>query len=155
MFVRRCRGDISPLPSSKPSTGFAVAVQLTRRAIVRQRIFSLVLGAGEEGDVILDRILQEMPGVVVKSWLFELDGPEEHIRRGSSHEAFLALMRSRLPGETPMSFIRKELSLTNSAYKDLLETLRDETHSLCKALAEIGVRYVSRGPGKPGFLLKS
>ena len=115
----------------------------------------LVLSAGEEGDVILDRILEEMPGVVVKQWLFELDGAEEHIRRGSSHEALLALMRSRLPGETPMSFIRKELSLTNSAYKDLLETLRDETHSLCKALAEIGVRYVSRGPGKPGFLLKS
>ena len=115
----------------------------------------IVLGAGEEGDVILARIQEDMPGVVVKPWLFELDGPEEHIRQGSSHEALLALMRGRLPGETPMSFIRKELSLTKSAYKSLLEVLRDETHYLCRALAAIGVRYVARGPGKAGFLLKS
>ena len=116
--------------------------------------YFLVLGAGEEGDVILDRILQEMPGVVVKPWLFELDGPEEHIRRGSSHEAFLALMRSRLPGDTPMSYIRKELRLTKSADKDLMKALRDETHHLFRALAAMGVRYVSVDPGKVGFLLK-
>ena len=48
-----------------------------------------------------------------------MDGPSERVRRGSSHEALLALMSNRLPGETPMSFIRSELGLTASAAKDL------------------------------------
>ena len=115
----------------------------------------IVLRCGEEGDNILGHILEEMPGVVVKPWVFELDGPQERIRRGSSHAALVAYMRNRLPGETAMSLIRKELGLGKSALKDLMIALRNEGHSLTKALAEIGVRYVSSGRGSRSFLLKS
>lgn len=69
----------------------------------------IVLPKGAEGDAILGHLQEEMPGAVTVPWEFEMDGPSERVRRGSSHEALLALMSNRLPGETPMSFIRSEL----------------------------------------------
>jgi hypothetical protein len=116
----------------------------------------IVLRAGTEGDAILNHIREEMPGIVVEPWCFQLDGPHKQVRRGSSHEALLALMENRLPGEAPMSLIRTALSLSKDAQKALAKTLRDKEHQLTKALAEMGVRYVSTPNGRGGksFLLK-
>jgi hypothetical protein len=116
----------------------------------------IVLPHGGLGDAILEHLIEEMPGVVVVPWDFALDGPSERIRRGSSHEALIALMGNRLPGETPMSFIRSELGLTASATKELREVLRNDGHELTKKLARLGVRYVTsgRGRGSRSFLLK-
>jgi hypothetical protein len=116
----------------------------------------IVLPHGSDGDVILQHLRDEMPGVVVVPWDFEMDGPSERVRRGSSHPALLALMENRLPGETPMSFIKSELGLSASATKELREVLRNDEHELTKALALVGVRYVSsgRGRGSRSFLLK-
>ena len=94
----------------------------------------VVLRAGEEGDVILGHIREEMPGVVVKPWLFELDGPQERIRRGSSHAAVLAFMHNQTPGKIRMSDIKKELCIAPYTYRNLLKVLRDQNHQLCKAL---------------------
>jgi len=78
------------------------------------------------------------------------------VRRGSSHEALLALMGNRLPGETPMSHIKSELGLTPSAAKDLRCVLRDDSHDLTKTLAHLGVRYLTTGKGRgtKSYLLK-
>lgn len=115
----------------------------------------LVLRQGDEGDVILSHIREEMPGIVVKSWAFELDGPAERIRRGSCHEALLTFMEERLAGETAMSHLRSELGLTEEGLKELRKVLRDNSHQLTRALAEMGVNYVSgRGRRSRSFLLK-
>jgi hypothetical protein len=116
----------------------------------------IVLRDGDEGDAILDHIREEMPGIVVKKWDFELDGPAERVRRGSSHNALLTLMENRLPGEIAMSQIRSELGLTDEGLKELRKVLRDDSHQLTRALTEMGVSYVStkRGRGSRSFLLK-
>jgi hypothetical protein len=59
-----------------------------------------------DGDAILGYLREEMPGAIIVPWDFEMDGPSERVHRGSSHEALLALMTNRLPGETPMSFVK-------------------------------------------------
>ena len=116
----------------------------------------IVLPQGGDGDAILGHLQEEMPGAVVVPWDFEMDGAAERVRRGSSHEALLALMGNRLPGETPMSFIKSELGLTPSAVKDLRGVLRDEDHDLTKTLAHLGVRYLTTGKGRgaKSYLLK-
>ena len=94
--------------------------------------------------------------MVVQPWQFELDGPQARVRKGSCHEAVLALMSNKLQGETPISTLRKELGLARDVVKDLQAVLRDEDHTLTKALADIGVSYVSTGKGRGArsFLLK-
>jgi hypothetical protein len=116
----------------------------------------IVLPDGAEGDAILGHLQEEMPGAVIVPWAFELDGPSERVRRGSSHAALVALMSNRLPGETPMSFVRSELGLTASAVKDLQGVLRDDGHDLTKSLAQLGVRYMTAGKGRGArsYLLK-
>lgn len=116
----------------------------------------IVLPRGADGDAILAHLQEEMPGAAVVPWEFELDGPSERVRRGSSHEALVAFMNNRLPGETPMSLIRCELGLTSSAVKDLRGVLRDEDHDLTKTLAHLGVRYLTTGKGRgaKSYLLK-
>ena len=116
----------------------------------------IVLPRGADGDAILAHLREEMPGAVVVPWEFEMDGPSERVRRGSSHEALLALMGNRLPGETPMSYIKTELGLTPSAVKDLRGVLRDDSHDLTKTLAHLGVRYLTTGKGRgaKSYLLK-
>lgn len=116
----------------------------------------IVLPAGADGDTILNHLCEEMPDVKVLPWEFEMDGPAEHVRRGSSHEALVSLMTGRLPGETPMSFIRSELGLSASATKDLRGVLRDEDHYLTRSLAQHGVRYMTTGKGRGArsYLLK-
>lgn len=116
----------------------------------------VVLPRGADGDAILSHLEEEMPEVGIAPWEFEMDGPSERVRRGSSHEALLALMANRQPGETPMSLIKCELGLTDSATKDLRGVLRDDSHDLTKSLAHIGVRYVTTGKGRGArsYLLK-
>jgi hypothetical protein len=116
----------------------------------------IVLPDGADGDAILGHLQEEMPGAVVVPWAFEMDGPSERVRRGSSHDALVALMSNRLPGETPMSFVRSELGLTASAVKDLQGVLRDDGHDLTRSLAHLGVRYMTTGKGRGArsYLLK-
>jgi len=114
----------------------------------------IILKAGDEGRAILHHIQKEMPGVVVKPWAFELDGPQQRIRKGSFHDAVFAFMQNQPSGETKMLDIKKELGIPKYAYENLMRSLRDETHPLCKALAETGVYFVSAGRGSMSFLLK-
>lgn len=116
----------------------------------------IVLPNGPDGDAILCHLQEEMPDVSVVSWDFEMDGPQERVRRGSSHEALVALMANRLPGETPMSLVRSELGLSPSAVKDLQGVLRNDDHHLTKSLAHLGIRYMTTGKGRGSraYLLK-
>jgi hypothetical protein len=116
----------------------------------------IVLPQDADGNAILDHLHEEMPGAVVVPWDFEMDGPSERVRRGSSHAALLTMMNNRLPGETPMSFIKSELGLTPSSVKDLRTVLRDDSHHLTRSLAHLGVRYVTTGVGRGArsYLLK-
>ena len=55
-----------------------------------------------------------------------------------------------------MGWIERELSVSPSASKDLRTILRDPSSPLAKALAELGVRYETRGIGRGArsFLVK-
>ena len=102
----------------------------------------IVLVAGAEGDAILSSVQEKMPGLVVKPWTFELDGPQQRIRKGTFQAAFLALMQSKPSGEHKMLDMKKELDMNTSAYEALMKVLRDETHHLPKALAEFETYFV-------------
>lgn len=132
----RCRNVVDATGSCEPADVF------------------IVLPSHADGDLILDHIKDEMPGIVVKDWEYEIDGPAERIRRGSSHEALLSFAK-RLPGgDTPMSEVRHALGLTDRELRRLKETLRDDTHMLTKALSALGVTYrnAGRGRGRAAYL---
>ena len=70
----------------------------------------IVLPRVETGDAILEDIKADMPDLNVVNWRFDLDGPRVRRDKGTVHEALITLMDNRLTGETPISFIRRELA---------------------------------------------
>lgn len=118
----------------------------------------IVLPKDQDGDAILESIVAEMPGLQVVPWPFELDGPKvKRPREGSSHASVVAFMKNRLPGQTALTHLQRELGITAGALKKLRETLRDASHATTKALKELGVSYVVEGGGRgaKSFLVKS
>ncbi|MBR0899961.1 hypothetical protein JQ616_33840 [Bradyrhizobium tropiciagri] len=117
----------------------------------------IVLPRDADGDAILASILADMPGLKVADWPFEMDGPKVRSpRKGSSHEALVSFMGSRLPGSTPLTAIKRELSLSDTALKKLKEALGNKEHSTTKALCAISVEYTvtGRGRGAKSYLVK-
>jgi hypothetical protein len=118
----------------------------------------ILLPRGPKGDAILTDILSEMPRLNVVDWPFILDGDKVYRpKRGSNHEAVLAYMDQRLPGETPLSRLGRALSIGRKAMQKLQEALRDAQHPLTQALAAMGVAYEVRGRGRgaKSYLTKS
>jgi hypothetical protein len=90
-------------------------------------------------------------------WAFELDGPAvPTVRKGSSHEALIAFMNTRLPGETAMTTVKGELGLSDNTLRKLKEVLRTTDHPMTTALRDLGVHYVVRGkgPAARAYLIK-
>jgi hypothetical protein len=117
----------------------------------------IVLPSGGLGDAILNDIQDDMPGLVLAEWGFDIDGPNvRKSRKGTSHEALLSLMSSKLPGESPITAIQRALSISPSALKKLRQVLADKNHPTTQALREMGVEYVVRGAGRGAktFLVK-
>lgn len=109
----------------------------------------LVLPTDKTGDAILENLKVEMPGLKVAEWAFQLDGEgAAQVRRGSSHEALIAYMEGRLPGETAMTALQKELGLSTDGRKALMKTLADPAHPLTARLKSLGVEYRSTGKGR-------
>lgn len=128
----------------------------------------IVLPSGERGTEILSYIRQELPGINVAEWSFELDGPKVRVKRkGLPHERLVAFMKQRDPGRTFMkqrdpgrifmSTIGREFGLKPYAVKDLQKGLRDENNETTLALKAIGVSYGSEGKGRgaKSFLVKA
>ena len=117
----------------------------------------IVLPEDSTGDAILSAIKQEMPKIKVTDWEFEPDGQRVLVRQGSRHEALLAFMDQRLPGETPWPEVKSALELTKAGDKELRKVLRDDQHRLTKELTKRGVRYEVRGQGRGSktYLLKA
>jgi hypothetical protein len=117
----------------------------------------IVLPKDRTGDAVLQDILADMPNIRVVPWDFDLDGPKvRKARTGTSHEALIALMANRLPGETAMPHIQRELGLDRSKLKKLKEALSKPDHPTTAALRKIGVSYVGGGVGRGSrpFLIK-
>jgi len=117
----------------------------------------IVLPKDGAGDAILRDIHSDMPGLKEVVWNFELDGPKvRKARKGSSHAELIAFMDNRLPGETSMPTVQRELGLSASKMKKLRETLRSTEHPTTQALLKLGVRYEARGTGRgaKSFLIK-
>jgi hypothetical protein len=118
----------------------------------------ILLPRGPKGDAILKDICDEMPGLNVVDWPFILDGDKVYRpKRGSSHEAVLAYMDQRLPGETPLSRLGRALSIDRKAMQKLQDVFRDPQHPLTRELATMGVVYEVRGKGRgaKSYLTKS
>jgi hypothetical protein len=118
----------------------------------------LILPQDKTGDALFQRILVDMPSLRVVPWAFELDGPQvRKVRKGSSHDALLSYMAVRLPGETAMSNVQRELGLEPLKLKKLKAVLSNSDHHTTTALRDIGVTYVVRGVkrGAKAFLIKA
>jgi hypothetical protein len=117
----------------------------------------IILPKDKTGDAILHDILTDMPVIRVTPWAFELDGPKvRKPRAGTSHEALITFMTHRLPGETAMSHVQRELGLDRLKLKKLKETLSKPDHPMTTALRKLGVSYLGGGVGRGSrpFLLK-
>jgi hypothetical protein len=118
----------------------------------------IILPQDKTGDAILKDIVADMPELNVVPWLFELDGPQvRKARKGTSHEALITYMSTRLPGETSMSKVQRELGLDGSKLKKLKASLSKADHQTTTALRNIGVSYVVRGVrrGARAYLIKA
>ncbi len=117
----------------------------------------IVLPKDWRGDAILQDIHTNMPGLKQVEWDFEPDGPKVYAPRNNSvAQSVIELMRTREPGQTPLSYIRAQLSLTPRQFGRLKEDLAKAASNLAAALRELGVLYrvEGRGRGTKGFLLK-
>ncbi|WP_316189715.1 hypothetical protein [Bradyrhizobium sp. SZCCHNS1054] len=118
----------------------------------------IVLPTGVRGTEILQYIRQELPGISVQDWPFQLDGPKVRVKRsGLPHERLVTFMANRSPGRTYMNLISRQFSLKPHQRKDIQKVLRDENHPTTLALKAHGVTYGSEGKGKgaKSFLLKA
>jgi hypothetical protein len=68
----------------------------------------------------------------------------------------IVIVTNRLPGETAMPHVQRELGLDRSKLKKLKEALSKSDHPTTTALRNIGVGYVVRGAGRgsKSFLIK-
>ncbi len=116
----------------------------------------IVLREGDEGDAILANVVDEMPGVQVEPWEFELDAPAERFRKGSSHAGLVVLLRGGPPRRLSMASVRSSLGLTENGLKSLKKALGNPAHALSKAVSELGYAFVvegrGRGPGSKAYL---
>ena len=109
----------------------------------------VVLPKNKTGDDILIDIQADMPKLRIVPWAFEMDGPKvRRVRKSSIRDGLLTFMNNRLPGETPLSKVQRELRLSPTQLKNLKADLRDRAHATTAALAELGVDYVARGAGR-------
>ena len=84
----------------------------------------IVLPKDWRGDAILQDIHASMPGLRQVAWDFEPDGPKVYAPRTNSvAQAVIEMMRTRQPGQTPLSYIRTQLSLTQRQFGRLKEDL--------------------------------
>jgi hypothetical protein len=110
------------------------------------------------GDAILDDIRMNMPGIHVVPWDFEPDGPKVYAPRSkSAAEAVIGLMRDRKPGAVLLSYVKRELSLSDKQLTRLKEELAKATSKITTALRELGVIYKveGRGRGAKSYLVKA
>ncbi|MFD2111171.1 hypothetical protein [Thiorhodococcus fuscus] len=107
----------------------------------------IILPTGKMGEQMLKALVEEMPGIQVKGWDFELDGakPRQRIKKGSSHEALLTLMQNALPGDYSVSHLNTELGLAPKGLEKIKAALRDPSHPLTRALLEVGVKVQHSG----------
>lgn len=108
----------------------------------------IVLPAGKAGDRMLEALIEEMPDIQVTDWTFSLDGEKATLKKGSSHEALLTMMKNAMVGDYSVTTLGKELGLTDKGVKKLRETLRDPDHPLTQALADVGVAVQFSGKGR-------
>lgn len=119
----------------------------------------IVLPKNKLGNEVLEAIKDEMPDISISDWDIDLKDETKldyKIRKGSSHEALITLMKNRDIGETNINLVTKELNLTQHSAKKLKRTLSDSEHTLSKTLAYLGCHYISIGNGKStkGVILK-
>jgi hypothetical protein len=117
-----------------------------------------VLRKDWRGDPILDDIRLYMPGIRVVPWDFEPDGPKAYApRSNSAAEAVIGLMRDRKPGAVLLSYVKRELSLSDKQLSRLKEELAKATSKITAALREIGVIYrvEGKGRGAKSYLVKA
>ena len=109
------------------------------------------------GDAILQDVHTNMPGLKQAAWDFEPDGPKVYAPRNNSMaQAVIELMRTREPGETPLSYVRTQLSLNQRQFARLKEDLAKAAGNIATELHELGVLYKVEGRGlaTKGFLVK-
>jgi hypothetical protein len=116
----------------------------------------LFLPDNDTGRAIRQSIRQEMPGIVIKEWDYQLDHPSRSIRKGSGHARLLEFMRAAPVGEVNLKDWSESVGLGHRASKDLRHTLNHPEHDLTKSLAEIGVTYavIGYGRGAKSLLVK-
>jgi hypothetical protein len=94
-------------------------------------------------DEILNGIVQEMPGVQVKTW--ELDIAKRGVRRSNHEAALMTFIKNLDVGRYAVTHIRNVLGISTRTWERLTQKLRDDTGSLADAMKAASVRYeVSR-----------
>lgn len=100
----------------------------------------ILLPRDSTGDFLLDAIRQEMPGVKVVDWSFELDGQERAAAGRRSHvEALVTFMENAMPGVYPASHLQKALKIARSSWAEVKARLCEVGSPVASRLAAAGV----------------
>lgn len=100
----------------------------------------LLLPNDRSGRAILDGIKREMPGIMVKEWVYETNGTSP--RKSNYEEAltrYAAVMES---GQKSASEVRQALGISSTQWERLVAQMKDATSQLAGQLASNGVRYI-------------
>ena len=108
----------------------------------------IIVPSGKRGDRIIDDLVDEMPGLKITGWDFNIDEGRVKIRRGSSHEALIRFMENSGPGEYAMTTIGKALNIGGNALKKLKSAIRNPQHPVREALADLGIALQFKGSGR-------
>ena len=107
----------------------------------------IIVPSGKRGDRIIDDLVEEMPGLKIRGWDFNIDEGRVKIRRGSYHEGLLRFMENTGPGEYSMTSIGKALDIGGEALKKIKSAVRNLEHPLRQALIDLGVAVQTSGAG--------
>ncbi len=111
----------------------------------------VVLPRGERGDAMLDSIVEQMPGIRVKAWAFDLDAAlgATKVRRSRHEESLAVFIRNQAPGSRwSATDVQRECGISRGTWIRLVSSLADPASALGLLMQECGVEYVVEREGK-------
>ena len=121
----------------------------------------IALGSGEQADQVLGGLIDQMPGITVKTWT--LDVGRAQVKRGpkgtmlkQAVDAVMTYLDNMEPGVVNKRLLTEALpGLTRKAWDCLAKQARDMESEVAQRLAAIGVRFEHAGVGRSPCFVKA
>ena len=102
-------------------------------------------GIAEE---ILDGIKKEMPNIRTKEWTYS--SAKSRVKRSNHELAFIKFITNMNRGRQAVSIIKKNLGISSTTFKALINKMNNKKSALYKAMTIVGAQYESNQEGGRG-----